>query len=268
MSRLSEPLPESVRPGDTDDWGLTEEDLPGPANAPRNALLGRFSVHAVELALERLGLMHRLRRLGYEHLKVEAELDHPLGHGLRVVSVAPERRVLFELRGRIESELVPGFRTLFVEWMLSQDPDSGFAERRPGLPGQEAPGLNILGDVASLLILGTEHLQLDGLSFVPTHFSLVLQSWSHIRCIDPVRQGEVEAVMEQLPRRDFLRSVELATTGQVRFRDGGEPWVWIPTAVCVPVSAAMKRWFAAPEYAEMASKARKEASFQLAERSS
>lgn len=265
--RLSEPLPESdAQEKDPDDWGLTAEDLPGPMHAPRNSLLGRFSVHAVELALERLGLLHRLRRLGYEHLKVEADLDHPLGQGLRVVSVAPERRVLFELRGRIESDLLPGFRTLFVEWMLSQNPDADFGTKRPGLPGQEAPGLNLLGDVASLLILGTEHLGLDAMTFTPTHFSLVLQSWSHIRCIDPARQGETEAVMELLDPRDFLRSVELSTSGRIRIEGSGEPWTWEPTPVCVPVSAPLKAWFATPEYLETASRARTRASFHLTER--
>jgi acetoin utilization deacetylase AcuC-like enzyme len=264
--RLSEPPPEPVQAEQGDEWGLTAEDLPGPMNAPRNSLLGRFSVHAVELALERLGLMHRLRRLGYEHLKVEADLEHPMGQGLRVVSVAPERRVLFELRGRIESDLVPGFRTLFVEWMLSQNPDADFRTKRPGLPGQQAPGLNILGDVASLLILVTEHLGLDGMSFIPTHFSLVLQSWSHIRCVDPVRQGQTEALIEVLGRRDFLRAVELATTGQVVDEASGQSWSWEPTPVCVPVSEALKRLFDTPEYVETASKARIEASFHLAER--
>jgi len=184
-----------------------------------------------------------------------------------VVSVAPERRVLFELRGRIESELVPGFRTLLVEWMLSQNPDADFGAKRPGLPGQDAPGLNILGDVASLLILGTEHLGLDGMSFIPTHVSLVLQSWAHIRCVDPVRQGEAEALMEVLSPRDFLRSVERATSGRVVDARTGQPWKWEPTPVCVPVSHAMKKWFRSPEYLETASKARKEASFQLTERS-
>jgi acetoin utilization deacetylase AcuC-like enzyme len=269
VSRLSEPLPEPTRDReeDPDDWGLTAEDLPGPMVATRSSLLGRFSVHAVELALERLGLMHRLRRLGYEHLKVEADLDHPLGQGLRVVSVAPERRVLFELRGRIEAELVPGFRTLFVEWMLSQDPGAEFRAKRPGLPGQEAPGLNILGDVASLLILGTEHLELDAMSFIPTHFSLVLQSWSHVRCVDPVRQGETEAVMELLDSRDFLRSLDQVMAGEIRHRESGEPWRWEPTAVCVPVSEPLKKWFASPEYLESASRARNAASFHLVERS-
>lgn len=264
--RLSEPLPPSVATPDPDDWSLTPEDLPGPGNAPRNAVLGRFSVHAIELALERLGLMHRLRRLGYQHLKVEAELDHPLGQGLRVVSVAPERRVLFELRGRIEAELCPGFRTLFVEWMLSQNPDAEFGDKRPSLPGQEAPGLNLLGDVASLLILGAEHLGLDGVSFVPTHFSLVRQSWPHITCFDPVRQGRLEAAMEALGRLGLPAAVEAVGAGRLLDEATGQAWSWEPAAVCVPVSGSLKKRFQEGEYAETARKARQEASFRLMER--
>lgn len=264
--RLSEPVPPSDDSDELDDWGLSPEDLPGPGNAPRNRVLGRFSVHAIELALERLGLMHRLRRLGYQHLKVEADLDHPLGQGLRVVSVAPERRVLFELRGRIEAELCPGLRTLFVEWMLSQHPDADFHERRPSLPGQEAPGLNLLGDVASLLILGAEHLGLDAVSYVPTHFSLVHQSWPHINCFDPERQGEIEAVMEVLGRRGLVAAVEAVSEGRVVSGEESTPWHWDPGAVCVPVSEAMKGRFRSPDYLQKASKARKRATFRVIER--
>ena len=262
-ARLSEPPPDSAARGDDrDDWSLTEEDLPGPTHAFRTSVLGQFSVHAVELALERLGLMHRLRRLGYRHLKVEAELDHPLGHGLRVVSVAPERKVLFELRGRIEQELVPGYRTLFVEWMLSQDPDAEFLDRRPGLPGQEAPGLNLLGDVASLLILGAEHLDLDAVSFVPTHFSLVSQSWGHVQCVDPLRQAELEAVMEALGGLDLLRAVAAVRGGRV-VDAAGRPWSWEPTPVCVPVSGPLKSRFRAPEFRQKVARHRNQAGFRL-----
>jgi acetoin utilization deacetylase AcuC-like enzyme len=270
MARLSEPAPEEAEQRespDPDDWGLTADDLPGPTNAPRSTVLGRFSVHAIELALERLGLMHRFRKSGYAHLKVEADLDHPLGQSLRVVSVAPERRVLFELRGRIEAELSPGFRTLFVEWMLSQNPGAAFSENRPGLPGQEAPGLNLLGDVAALLILAAEHLELDAVSFVPTYFSLVLQSGSHISCLDPVRQGELDAVRAALSRLDFLGSVSAVQDGRVVHAATGEPWRWEPTVVCVPVSAAMKAEFSSANYRETATKARNRASFHLMERS-
>ncbi len=267
--RVSEPDPGvEAEPTEVDDWGLTADDLPGPSHAPRNSILGRFSVHAIELALERLGLMHRLRRLGYDHLKVEADLDHSLGQSLRVVSVAPQRRVLFELRGRIESELRPGFRTLFVEWMLSQNPDAEFRQQRPGLPGQAAPGLNLLGDVASLLILGAEHLKLDAVSFIPTHFSLVLMSKPHITCLDPVRQGELQAVEDALSGLDFLESVAAVQGGRVVDTATGEPWSWEPTAVCVPVSAPMKADLSSASYREMAMKARNQASFRLMERSS
>ena len=184
-----------------------------------------------------------------------------------MVSVAPERRVLFELRGRIEAELSPGFRTLFVEWMLSQNPGAAFSENRPGLPGQEAPGLNLLGDVAALLILAAEHLELDAVSFVPTYFSLVLQSGSHISCLDPVRQGELDAVRAALSRLDFLGSVSAVQDGRGVHAATGEPWRWEPTVVCVPVSAAMKAEFSSANYRETATKARNRASFHLMERS-
>jgi len=264
--RLSEPLPEegTTAAAAPDDWNLSMDDLPGPANSAHSSILGRFSIHAVELGLERLGLMHRLRRLGYEHLKVEADLDNPMGQTLRVVSVAPERRVLFELRGRIESGLVEGFSTLFVEWMLSQDPQAEFREKRPGLPGQQSPGLNLLGDVGALLILGVEHLQLDAVSFIPTHFSLVVQSRPHALCVDPVREGRLRAVLELLRGTGFLGMHEAVSNGRVVEAD--RVWSWEPTALCIPVSSQLKAWFNSTEYSESASKAQKQAEFRLAER--
>ena len=70
--------------------GLTEEDVfgaLGPGGGEQR-FLGYYSRHGLELALERLGILRRLRDRGFRHPTVEFDLDNPAGQTLRVFSDA------------------------------------------------------------------------------------------------------------------------------------------------------------------------------------
>lgn len=238
---LSEPmfLAEPEAPGD--DWGLTADDLPGPASAAPKRILGRYTVHGVELALERMGFLRRVRKLGYEHVVLEADLDQPMGDTLRLVAPHQEGRpVLMELRGRVDAQIAPELRVLFVEWLLSQNPAQSFPGHRPELSGQKHPGTGLLRDVASLLILACEHLGLDGLCFVPSHVALAVQSSGLAGFVDAERGRHFAAAMRALRGRPFLRQVQALEAGEVVDASTGKPFVWSPTPLVIPVSAAAK----------------------------
>jgi len=239
VRHLSEPMFLS-EPSD-DDWGLTEEDMPGPNSIAAKRLLGRYTVHGVELALERMGFLRKVRSLGYEHVMVEADLDNPLGDTLRVVAATPDRPVIMELRGRIEWKMVPGLRVLFVEWMLSQNPRSDFPAHRPGLSGQKHPGTGLLRDVASLLLLACEHLELDGMAYVPSHVALAVQSAGLAGFVDDEFGRHFHAALRALRGHPFLERVRLLEAGAVVEQQTGEPIRWHPTTMLVPVSDAAKR---------------------------
>jgi acetoin utilization deacetylase AcuC-like enzyme len=239
---LSEPVfTSTAERSEGDDWGLTEDDLPGPSPLQQQRLFGRFTVHGVELALERLGFFERVRALGHEHLRLEADLLHPLGQTLRLVSLHPAREVLFELRGRIDEQTVPQARVLFVEWLLSQNPAAEFSSQRPELSGQKHPGTGLLRDVASLLILACEQLELDGVAYVPTHVSLAVQSATLAVAVDPEEGARFDAALRAVRTESFREQVRLLEGGAVREIGSGAPYRWRPSAVVVPVSRALRR---------------------------
>lgn len=239
---LSEPLfTASARKEHDDDWGLSVEDLPGPAPLQQQLLFGRFTVHGVDLALERLGFFDRVRALGFEHLNLEAELDHPLGQTLRLVSLQPERKVLIELRGRIDAHAVPGAKVLLVEWLLSQNPAADFSAQRPELSGQKHPGTGLLRDIASLLILACEQLGLDGVAYVPAHVALAVQSSTLATFADRGAGLRFAAALRAVRDLPFREQVRLLESGGVRDQDTGEPYQWEPTTVVVPVGRQFRR---------------------------
>ncbi|HXU30653.1 MAG TPA: hypothetical protein VN851_08770, partial [Thermoanaerobaculia bacterium] len=60
-----------------DDWGLSEDDLapaPGTGLGKPSRFLGFYSRSGVELALERAGLLERLRARGYDRPRIELDL--------------------------------------------------------------------------------------------------------------------------------------------------------------------------------------------------
>ncbi|MEO1085741.1 MAG: histone deacetylase, partial [Acidobacteriota bacterium] len=181
-----------------DDFGLTEADLmlPGWQGMQETRFLSFYTKHAVELVLERTGMLDRLRDLGYETPSLQLLLDDPGGDALRLYGDADHAELLVEMRVRRDRRTLPDFELLSLEWLLMQDPRQEFSESRPRMPGQEHPGLGMLGDVFALLILVCERLHLDGLTFTPSGFHIAAYGSSYVRFIDPEdqprrrRQGE------------------------------------------------------------------------------
>ena len=137
--------------------------------------------------------------------------------------------------------MVPGLRVLFVEWMLSQNPRSDFPAHRPGLSGQKHPGTGLLRDVASLLLLACEHLELDGMAYVPSHVALAVQSAGLAGFVDDEFGRHFHAALRALRGHPFLERVRLLEAGAVVEQQTGEPIRWHPTTMLVPVSDAAKR---------------------------
>ena len=238
---LGEPLLGRERPQGPG-WRLTADDLPGLQRQATPRVLGAFGLYEIELALERLGLLDKVRALGHESLRLEADLDHPLGHTLRLVSTEPARQVVLELRGRIDAAQIRGLRLLSVEWLLAQNPGADFPRHRPELPGQRHPGTGLLRDVAALLVLGAERMGLDGVCFVPSHVSLVLLSWPHARAVEPEVEARLQALFETLGERPFREALRLIEEGRVREVSTGEAFRWEPAPVLMPVGRRARAW--------------------------
>jgi len=221
------------------DWTLSEGDL--FQAAPRQTrLLGFYSRHGLELALQHYGLLDRLRAMGFRNLWLGFDLDDPAGQTVRLFSDADRSDLLMELRVRRDRTRLPDAELLAVEWLLLQNPRDRFSADRPRLPGQEHPGLGLLREVTSLLVLACERLHLDGLSVVPAHYHIAALAHGLFRFADPLDEGRFLALVRLFAPLRLYEAVRALEQGRVIERSSGERFHWPPRPLVLPVSAALK----------------------------
>lgn len=253
-----------------DDFGITEQDLMGAlGTTPRETrFLGYYSRHGLELALERLGILGRLRARGFVQPTVEfADLDNPAGQTVRIFGDPETTELLAELRARRDGRTVPGMNMLRIEWLLLQNPRERFGRGRRPLPGQKHPGLGMLRDTAALLVLICDRLGLDGILFVPSHYHLAAQAGEVLAFLEPEDAARFDAFRDAvagLPLPDATRAVD---EGRVADAASGEPAPWVPAPMVLPVSDRLKEQMAAPDRRQRREAARQRFDYRLRSRS-
>jgi acetoin utilization deacetylase AcuC-like enzyme len=228
-------------PAPKDDWGLSEEDLSslgGPHRPQR--MLGFYSRQGLEFALERAGLLDRIRSLGFERPLLELDVDNPAGDTVRLYGDPEKRELLIEVRVRIDRRSLPHMSLLSIEWLLLQNPRARFTPERPQLPGQTHPGLGMLHDIIALLVLVCDRLQLDGLIFVPSQYHVASHGRKTMRFLKPEDEGLYRAFEKTFEGVPLADAAEAALQGRVVDVRTGEPYVWQPAPMIFPVSEELR----------------------------
>ncbi|HXU45903.1 MAG TPA: hypothetical protein VN783_10275, partial [Thermoanaerobaculia bacterium] len=234
-----------------DDWGLTADDLapaPGAGLGRPTRFLGYYSRSGLEIALERAGLLERLRARGFDHPSIELDVGGAGGDVARLFGDPHRRELLMEIKAGIDRRSLPGEAVLKLEWLLLQDPRGGFSPERPGLPGQQHPGLGLLSEVMALLVAACDRLGLAGLTFVPSYFHLAAKGRRLLRFLEPEDEGlfrSLEAVLARLPLAEATR---LVAEGHLRDTRTGQPFAWRPMTMILPVSETLAARFEDPDY--------------------
>ena len=250
MAQELEPHELTGDPRRDDDWGLTEDDLAASLGGPHRPrrFLDYYSSQGLELALERAGLLDRLRGLGFETLTMEMDLDNPTGDTVRLYGDAGRHELLIEARARIDRGTQPGLSLLRIEWLLLQNPRAEFTSDRPRLPGQNHPGLGISQDIIALLILACDRLQLDGLVFVPAHFHTASQGRKWLRFLDPQVEGVFRALRDALHGLPLSEATRAVDEKRVVDDRTGEPFIWRPAPMVMPVTDRLRTLVESEEY--------------------
>ena len=250
-----------------DDWGLTADDvLPMGAGLQRpTRFLGFYTPQGLELALERSGLLDRLRSRGFAEPTVEMELGNPAGDTVRIYGDRDHQELLIESRLRVDRRQIPGLSLLRIEWLLLQDPRVPFTPERPRLPGQKHPGLGLLPDIVALLIVACDRLQLDGLLMVPSHYHTASQSRKHLRFIQPENEALVQAVQKALAGLSLSAASNALAEGRLVDARTGERFVWNPMPMVIPVSEALRAHLNESEYQRKVAEAAGNYDFRLVE---
>ena len=222
-------------------WSLSEDDVLGPLAGTRHRFLDYYTPEGVELALERTGLFEALRRLGFAQPTLDFELDNPAGETVRVFAGPDQRELLIEIRARRDRASVPGCETLTVEWLLLQNPRIGFTRDRAALPGQQHPGLGLLEEVVSILVLICDRLHLDGIHFVPSHYHLTAQSRRFLRFLDAADEGRFRAVQRAVAGLSLGDATRALDAGRLVDETTGQPFRLPPMPMVLPVSNGLRR---------------------------
>jgi len=247
----------------TNDWELSEEDLDPGSMEPASRLLGFYSKHGVELALERFGLLERLRDKGFRGVRLEFDLSGGREQTVRLRGPRPERHLLGELRVRRDVNSVPRCELLSVEWLLLQNPREPFTAARPRLPGQDHPGLGLFREVAALLVLACERLKLDGVALRTSHYHVAVLASGILRFLDPVDQAHFRELRRLFEGLSLQAAAHALDQNLVLDRSTGRPMEWRPGKLVLPVSEALKEQLHGADYENRVRQAAENVDFGL-----
>lgn len=259
-----------------------ESDLLGAsphAGREHERVLGYYTRAGVEFALERYGLLPRLRGLGFDP-HVDISCGGETGETVRVLEGGSERLVLVELRVARDRQTIASVELLRIEWLLLQNPRASWVAGRTPLPGQRHPGLHMFEEVALLMLIVCERLGLAGLVVVPSHYHVASRwhgreipvarrGWvservrpAKVLFLDPVVEGRfraLERVLDPLPLAEASTAVE---RGRVVDRRTGDRRSYVPAPLIMPATGALAARFD-ERWAEAASAAEREVDFEL-----
>ena len=249
------------------DWGLTEADVMGSLgpSTHRTRFLGHYSRQGVELLFETCDFFERVRALGFARPTLEMDLDNPAGETLRLFSSSDRSELLMEVRVRRDSRTLSGMELLRLEWLLLQNPRARFTGDRQPLPGQNHPGLGLLADIMSILVIITERLELAGILFVPSHYHLGSKGRKFLRFVDPEVEGRLRAIERAVGHLDLAEATNAVAKGRVLDRATGEPVQWQPASMVVPTTKRLQDRVHSDEYERAARAAARRYEFVLAD---
>jgi hypothetical protein len=136
-----------------------------------------------------------------------------------------------------------------LDWLLLQNPREAFSERRPQLPGQQHPGLGLLRDCMSWLVVVCEAHGLDGVHFVSAHYHVATQSRRLVRPLDPRDEARLRRLGEALAGLPLPEATRAVEAGRVVDADGAAV-AWQPVAAVLPVSERLSALVSGRAYDE------------------
>ena len=220
VSRFSA-IARSLAPVDLGRGSLMLDDVAADLGLQSRAsglLLGYYSAEGLEHALQRYGVLAALRRMGYGPFRLELK-DEGVGQSARLFD-GPGGEALIEVVLERKKEM------LYVHWLSLRHPRGRFSPDRPPFPGQDVPGLGLSKEMAEMLTQMAVRLGLHGLVFRPASYHLAYGGRGTLRFVDPVRQGQFEALVEALAGLPLADATNAVMEGRVLLN--GAPYKWHP----------------------------------------
>ncbi|MFZ0391235.1 MAG: hypothetical protein WAN36_12330 [Calditrichia bacterium] len=220
--------------------------------------LGYYSPTGIEFALERYGFLDRLRRQGFEELKVVVNTHDPYkqrialyfkkklpSHLLGELVVKRNHIMLYppfqsKLNGR-------SFEVVVVEWLCMQNPQGRFSAKKPRLPGQKYPGLGMGSLMMELLVIMCRRLRVAGLLNMPEHFHNAQMYSSQFFYLDPIFEARRFAIARDLLKQYNLAEISWAIDLEL-VKENDQPFKWFTAEQIIPLNPDLKEYLKSREY--------------------
>ena len=264
-----------IRP---EDIRLSPEDVAGQLyrHDATSLFLGYYTPERITEALEEVGILDRLRALGYADPLVSLgsleRFDHRLNihAGQRSPETLIGQIVLREGVFRPKSRPLPGLppdplNLLFIEWILMQDIHGAFTAERKRLPGQTYPGLGVGRKVVELLVRVARTMKKDGILNCPEYYhnARFYSARADFRFLDPGRQAEMDAIRRDLPEMN-IADLSFAVYHRCVYDAATlAPAAWVAEEQIHPVGDPLAAYFASEEYRRAYERAMAARSFAL-----
>lgn len=224
----------------------SEDDIFGDLFGPmkRTRLFDFYSKLGVECALEKIGILEHLRKLGYASPHIEFELDHPNGQAVRLFA-DDDRKILLIECIIDEKKFVGNMRMLWIEWLLSQNPNAEPSPERPLLPGQTYPGLGCLTKIIGLLFMMCDRLKLDAIGFNPAHYHVCFLAKGQGCFEKPADEARFRVAQALTAGLNLQQASMMLGNGLC---SAGNTFKWIPARMVIPISDAAHAHFQTKEY--------------------
>ena len=198
-------------------------DLGMAPTAPMR-FLGYYSASGLELAMERMGFLGALRRLGYDPFRVAIDRTD-VGDRIRLFGDGDGAEHLL-LESVMAKAVIEGSSYLYLHWLTLRHPLSAFTRQRPQLPDQEVPGLGLSRECFEMCARMAARLSLVGVAMRPAWYHTAFAVRHDFRFFDPARQGLFEALVRDLRGLSLLEATRAVDDGRVSL--AGERYRWTP----------------------------------------
>ena len=134
---------------------------------------------------------------------------------------------------------------LWIEWLLSQNPNAEPSPDRPLLPGQTYPGLGCLTKIIGLLFMICDRLKLDAIGFNPAHYHVCFLAKGQGCFEKPADEARFRVAQALTAGLNIQQASMMLGNGLC---SAGNTFKWIPARMVIPISQAAHAYFQTKEY--------------------
>jgi hypothetical protein len=219
--------------------------------------LGQYSKKGIMFALEKLGLLARVKRKGLDNLSVFMDTSRPFQHLFRLhhnedgkhhlVAELVMRRGTFT-PPEIKSTTGNSWDILVVEWLMLQNPLASFSSRSPQLPHQNCPGLGLAQEALEIFFWMGRRARCDGVLIIPNSVASAMIYSGEFAFADPCRQGMMKSIQKLCKQHSLAQVAWAWKEGKIVGKKEGKMDKWIPAEMLLPTSRSTKKYFRSRSY--------------------